>query len=516
MSLPAGFQSPEEEPLLSVIIPVYREEQAIPGLLHHLTALPRPGRVEIIIVDGGGGSTLAAAEREGFRYARSEDLLGVVCPPGRGRQLNSGARLARGSALLFLHVDTRLPREGFRLLLESLESREAGAFDLRFESSHPGIRMVGMFGKVRSRLTRIPYGDQAHFIRAETFHRLGGYPEIPLMEDVALMSRIKHRGIRIRLISPPARTSDRRYKKQGALLNVLGNWWRILRYRGGVSPERLAPGYRTHNQGRPDAGSPDAGSPDAGSPDAGSPGASSGPQKHRERQLPGDVAQALFFREPKCGSVKTRLAAEIGEGSALECYQAMLADMEEKLMPLAPRIHPYIAPAPPPPGGGASGAAPGNGEGVFSHPYPPVRLQRGESLGERMQEAIGELHREGYGRVVLTGTDLPDLTPEVIEAAWAALEAGEVVLGPNPDGGYYLIGFRAGCLDATVFAVDRWGDESVYERTLSRIETAALKLRLLPPAGDIDTLEDLRRWRRHALPSNSPRLWNFSGQIDTL
>lgn len=223
-------------PFLSVVIPALHEAALIGPALDRLAALPAPWPVEILVADGDpqARDTLAAVTRPGVR--------GLASPPGRGRQMNAGAAAARGQALLFLHADTTLPAAAFTRVAEVLAdpALAGGAFGLGFASSRPALRLLAALGDLRNRATGIPYGDQAIFLRRSAFESLGGYADIPVMEDVDLMRRAKARGLRIRILREKAATSPRRYEAEGLARAVLRNAVLRLRFAMGADPARLA------------------------------------------------------------------------------------------------------------------------------------------------------------------------------------------------------------------------------------------------------------------------------------
>jgi rSAM/selenodomain-associated transferase 2 len=163
----------------------------------------------------------------------------LLAPRGRARQMNAGAAVASGAALLFLHADTRLPPQADHLIFASLNGNSWGRFDVRIESVHPLLPVVAFAMNLRSRLTGIATGDQAIFVRREAF---AGFPEIPLMEDIAFSKAMKRR-------SPPAclrervTTSGRRWERDGVLRTVLLMWRLRLAYFLGSDPDELARQY---------------------------------------------------------------------------------------------------------------------------------------------------------------------------------------------------------------------------------------------------------------------------------
>jgi rSAM/selenodomain-associated transferase 2 len=223
----------------SIILPVLNEADVINPLLDHLEALEGCGHCEFIVVDGSSdGDTIKAVTRQGVRCVKS--------PQGRASQMNAGAAIAAGEILIFLHADTRLPRQAIGLISKVMTRQTliGGAFDLRIGSERPILKIIARIASIRSRLMRIPYGDQAIFIRRDCFNRLGGYPEIPLMEDVALMRRIKRAGERIGFIPEPVITSARRWEHEGALYTTLRNWMLLGAYTAGMAPDKLAKYYK--------------------------------------------------------------------------------------------------------------------------------------------------------------------------------------------------------------------------------------------------------------------------------
>ena len=188
---------------------------------------------EVIVVDGGStDQTRELAEGLGCRVLKATG--------GRGGQLKAGAEAARGDVLLFLHADTWLPEGGLGAVSAALDDARVvgGHFDVRFDSPRPVLRMIAFFMNLRSRASGISTGDQAIFVRREVFETMGGYPDMPLMEDIELSRRLKRRG---RLAALPSRitTSARKWEREGALRTMALMWALRFLYTVGVSPARL-------------------------------------------------------------------------------------------------------------------------------------------------------------------------------------------------------------------------------------------------------------------------------------
>lgn len=220
---------------LSIVMPVLDEAPAIVARLQPLQSLRRQG-VELIVVDGGSADdTVALAGPLADRV--------VSTGRGRGHQLNAGAACARGAVLLFLHADTTLPPGAIAAVRQALAGGAAwGRFDVRIVDGPAGVAVVAWAMNLRSRVSGIATGDQAMFCTREAFARVGGFPDIALMEDIVLSQRL-------RAISRPAslrlkvETSGRRWARHGLVRTVLTMWWLRLRFRLGASPDALARAY---------------------------------------------------------------------------------------------------------------------------------------------------------------------------------------------------------------------------------------------------------------------------------
>ena len=199
-------------------------------LIEYLNHLDSGKDIEIIVVDG-------AEEKDTLKVIQSNHIIKISSEKGRAKQMNAGASVAKGDILIFLHADTELPIHAFKKIQSFIERKEyvGGAFDLGIKSDKFIFKVIGTLSSLRSRLNRIPFGDQAIFIRREYFNQIGGYKEIPLMEDVELMRRIKKSGKKIWIFYDRVMTSPRRWEKEGVIYCTLRNWTLQALYFLGVS-----------------------------------------------------------------------------------------------------------------------------------------------------------------------------------------------------------------------------------------------------------------------------------------
>jgi rSAM/selenodomain-associated transferase 2 len=220
----------------SIIMPVLNEETVLERHLCQLARVCAPDECELLIVDGGSEDATVAIVQ---RFGRV-----ISAPRGRAAQMNRGAAVATGDILLFLHADSMLPDDTLSAIEHSCAAPGVvgGAFRLCFNCHKLAYRLVAYTTNLRSRWRGIFTGDQAYFVRAESFKAIGGFPDIALMEDVEIITRLRTIG-KVVLLPLYVTTSARRHEQNGLARTVLFMWYLRTLYRLGVSPEQLQRKY---------------------------------------------------------------------------------------------------------------------------------------------------------------------------------------------------------------------------------------------------------------------------------
>lgn len=223
-------------PTVSIIIPIYQEVATLSQRIPDLLALQ--AHAEVLLCDGG-------SEDGSVALLEASPLSCVASSAGRARQMNTAAAQAQGDVLLFVHIDTLLDAKHIRAVQEAMQDDAVvgGRFDVRLSGKHPMFRIIERAINLRSRWTGISTGDQCQFIRRSLFEDMGGFPDIPLMEDVALAQAMKQCGKQAYL-RQAVETSSRRWEKHGVMKTVLLMWKLRWLYWRGVAPEVLVRMYR--------------------------------------------------------------------------------------------------------------------------------------------------------------------------------------------------------------------------------------------------------------------------------
>jgi rSAM/selenodomain-associated transferase 2 len=230
---------------ISVIIPTLNEERTIMTTLAHTAAL---GFDELIVVDGGSldqTPVLVESYRRRTQSPAQSPVRLVTAPGGRARQMNEGAKASRGEILLFLHADTQLPGDAKTIIDTTLADQRmvGGRFDVRFDRPSMWGTIISRMMNWRSRLSGIATGDQALFVRRPVFEQMGGFADMPLMEDIDFSRRLKRKGATAALTATVT-TSFRRWERHGPLRTILLMWALRFLYWIGISPSHLLEWYK--------------------------------------------------------------------------------------------------------------------------------------------------------------------------------------------------------------------------------------------------------------------------------
>jgi len=426
---------------ISVIIPVFKEEDRIKITIASLVKMKGDHPVEIIVVDGdSSGSTI--------RCIHEPTAILMTTGKGRAIQMNKGAAKAAGDILLFLHADTILPEKAFDKIKAVMGTGKyvAGAFNYNIESRNLFLRFIYYTSYLRSKISRITYGDQGIFIRKDYFEKIGGYPEIPIMEEVELMKKIKKNKDKIYILKDGVKTSARRYEEEGIIYGWLRNHRMRILYFFGFSPERLVKYY---------------------------------PDTRRKKQNKRGLV--LFLKYPQIGTIKTRLAKRIGDTLTLQLYECFIWDMLDKLTSLPYDLHIFAAPP-----DKVTAMCQWLGRDL------PVHGQEGRDLGERMKQTFDKMFQLGYESCVLIGSDFPDLPGSVLTDAFEGLKTAEAVIASADDGGYYLIGFQHLHFCESVFQNVAWSTDRVFQQTMDIFKHEKIRVKTLRKWWDVDDLDELK------------------------
>ena len=427
---------------LSIIVPVHDEAAVIASSLDALVPLRADGH-EVLVVDGG--STDATVD---LARARADRV--IVAPRGRAAQMNAGAAQARGDVFVFLHADTQLPDGASAAIERALAGGTRwGRFDVTLRGRSRWLRPVAALMNARSRATGIATGDQAMFVDRAAFARAGGFPAIPLMEDVALSKTLKRTAGAPACLRQRVVTSGRRWDEHGALRTIATMWRLRFDYWRGVDAAALAARYRR-------------------------------PAPQRTPVL------LIFAKAPTPGAVKTRLAAAVGDDAAAAVYRELV----ERTLQTAVAAR----------AAGSIGAIELWCDPDTTHPAfidwrdrfrLQLHVQQGNNLGARMHHALaGALARRVPAIVI--GTDCPALDADYFARAAAALRTHDAVIGPAADGGYVLVGLAR---DLDLFTAMPWSSPALMTATRMRVSALGADVLELPALWDVDTAADLERYR---------------------
>jgi rSAM/selenodomain-associated transferase 1 len=428
-----------------------RPSDGRPGTFPAQSSLVLPTHCEVLVI----GVEAPPAEFDDIKArCLHGDARWLVSRPGRARQMNLGAMVARRRFLWFLHADSRLTPSALASLDRAVRTNPDSIhyFDLAFHDDGPALARVNAWGaNLRSRLLRLPFGDQAFCLSTEQFRRLGGFDEsLRFGEDHLLIWRAHQNEVAVRPVGTQITSSARKYARDGWLLTTICHLWRTVAQ---ALPQvaRLLLKHRS--------------------------AASKTSQQAEDRLI-------VFTRCPDPGSCKTRLIPVLGETGAVELHKSLVQlTMSSISAAVDQAVNVEIRYA----GDDLQGLRMICGDKADRMRFRP---QEGNELGDRLTDALGAAFREGASKVAIIGTDCPELDFTAIATALRLLDDHDLVLGPAVDGGYYLVALRAPIVE--IFAGISWGEPTVLTETLRKAQSLGFTTELLPTLADVDRAEDLQ------------------------
>lgn len=425
----------------SIIIPTLNEKYFIARNIDRIKSLNL--NAEIIVSDGGStDGTIVRCKKHHVKVVNS-----VL---GRGQQLNAGASAASGEVLIFLHADTFLPENTSELIQQfiSNEQNQIARFKLGFDFNNKFLDFYTQFSKYDSQFTR--FGDSATIVRREFFKKLNGFDNRGTFEDVDFFKRASKIS-KIVLLNSSVKSSARKFIKDGAVWSQFFNIFLFIGNIFNVNQKILSKMY------------------------------------NKSANNIKTNSLIIFLRYPQNGKVKTRLAKSTSSEFALNFYKSCVENIirQVKNIPKINRFAFY-----------SDTEEKDNiinwlGSKLFFSP------QEGNDLGGKMKNAFEKVFSTGAEKVIIIGTDVPDLSKEVIQNAFKSLDNSDVVIGPSRDGGYYLLGMKR--MNPNLFEGIEYSNNSVYQCTVEKFSKLNLSYYVLPELQDIDTEKDLILW----LKSNS-------------
>ncbi len=420
---------------VSVIIPVVNEYHALCKLIPELVKTNARHTLDILVCDGGSSDLSCAYIRQWQQHDARIRL--VECALGRAQQMNAGALQAKYDCMIFLHADTQLPEQWVDLIV----GKAWGRFNVQLSGRHFMFRVIETMMNWRSCLTQVATGDQAIFVSKKLFYKVQAYPDIPLMEDIALSKKLRQHS-RMHCIKTPLVTSSRRWEQYGVWRTIALMWRLRFAYFRGVSPQQLAKKYYPH---------------------------------YAQKRL--EAIVQVFAKVPVSGYVKTRLIPHIGAQAATDIHRFLLQHSLTLVQQSTLDSELWLAQ---------------ENTSTLTHNEhfltPVLKAQQGNNLGDRMAFAIQQGLRR-HKKVILIGTDCLDLTTEHLTRSLVALDKVDVVLTPVADGGFISIACRV--FDVRMFEQVAWGCATALADVLNNLQALSLSYTLLKPVRDIDTYADV-------------------------
>jgi len=424
----------------SIIIITKNEEEMIRECIRSVrNAAVNYSDYEIIVSDGGSTDNT-------IRIAEEEKVIINKSPIGRGVQNNTGARLAKGEFLIFLHADTLFAKDGFSVITKGFDSEniKIGKFKMKFDELNFMYKFYSYFTKYDSVLTS--FGDQCIVVRKSFYNELGGFPDWQIFEDVHFLKKAR-RSTKLKVLPSTVFTSARRYKKNGLLIQQLRNLYYIFLYYTGINHKNIKEKYG--------------------------------------RTRSGNLQESLilFVKYPEEGKVKSRLGKTIGFERATKIYTQLAEHSFNEAKKLS-KISRYLFFA-----NEKNRNKITNWVGLGFSYYP----QSDGDLGTKMKSAFYKVIAKGSNKTLIIGSDLPDISKSLISKGFRDLDRNDIVIGPSKDGGYYLLGMKK--FYPELFSGIDWSTEQVLEQTLEKANSLNLSVSLLKELNDIDTIDDLNEWQ---------------------
>lgn len=423
--------------MYSFITITYNEQDKIKNVIKSIENAAKGYDYEIVVSDGGSkDKTLNIVEAENVKLVNSK--------PGRGVQLVSGVNASAGDILIFLHGDTFFPENGLQLIEESFKKGiKAATFRMKFDEDKCLYNLYGWFTKFDSVFSS--FGDQCIVVDREIYTRTGGFPEWQIFEDVEFLRKVR-KETKIKSLPGYVITSARRFEKNGIVKQQLLNFFMIIGFYLGIDHLRLKEIY-------------------------------AGKKRCKKKS-----AVVLFTKMPEKGKVKTRLAEKIGNQNAVDFYKVCCENCFEKIREIK-SVSKYVFIN--------ENENSSEVQNWIGNEFN-IEVQAGKDLGEKLFNACIDIFSKKYDKIVILGTDIPDISSDIIQKAFTALDESDFVIGPSDDGGYYLIGMNQ--LNKEIFENINWSTEKVLEQTIKKIKNGRYTYTTLTRLKDIDYLEDLENW----------------------
>ena len=433
---------------VAVVIPFLNEAAALPQTLAALfRAIDAFEAVQVIAIDGGSSDSSRGV------VARYPTIRVCDAWPGRALQMNAGARAANDAEMfLFLHADSRLPSDALTAIHDAVRhGHHWGRFDVTIEGRSKLLPAVASLMNRRSRITGIATGDQAIFVSRKAFEEVGGFPPLPLMEDVALSKALLRTAGRPACLRQRVVTSGRRWDSEGTLRTIALMWRLRFDYWRGIDAATVARRYRHEATGR-------------------------------------KPALQIFAKDPVPGMVKTRLARNMGGAAAADLYRDLVEGTLQtaataRTMGIISAIEMWCDPD--------------EHRAAFvdwrDRYHVTLKTQRGVDLGERMHQALSSAISTGTS-AILIGTDCPMLDTAYLARAALALTRHDAVIGPAEDGGYVLVALSR---DVDIFSDVPWSTQDVMAVTRARVTALRASCMELDALWDVDRPADVARFFAH-------------------